>query len=193
MAPARVSHGLGGFTLVELLMALSTGLLLMLAIAQVLLAETGDARRLGRVMREQLAAQRALGLIQAELQQASAVSSSLPVGGHPGCGLTGRQIRLVLQLASGLVTYSVEGKPAAIWRGSTVMRCGPTYGLDGQHNPGTNQSTVLIDAVHGSTLSWQAMEGGVLLGLERSVVDGAGRRDRIKVSQWVPVNLDQPL
>lgn len=191
MAPARATHGLAGFTLVELLMALSTGLLLMLAIAQLLLAETADARRLGRVMREQLGAQRALGLIQNELQQAIAVSSSLPVGGHAGCGLTGREIRLVLQLASGLVTYSVEGKPAAIWRGSALMRCGPTYGLDGQLNPGSNQSTVLIDAVHGSTLSWQSMEGGVLLRLERSVVDGAGRRDGIEVSQWVPVSLDR--
>lgn len=191
MAPARITHGLGGFTLVELLMSMSTGLLLMLAIAQVLLAETGDARHLGRVMRERLAAQRALGVIQSELEQAIAVSSSLPVGGHPGCGLTGRQIRLVLQLATGLVSYSVEGKPAAIWRGSTLMRCGPTYGLDGQLNPGTNQSTVLIDAVHGSTLSWQAMEGGVLLGLERSVVDGAGQRDGIEVSQWAPVSVDR--
>jgi type II secretory pathway pseudopilin PulG len=175
-----------GFTLVELLVAFMAGLLLVTAMAQVLLAESGQARRLGRVLRERASSQRALSLIASELEQAVSFSRTLPVGDHQGCGLAGRDIRLYLQGATGPIIYSVERKPLAIWRGRALMRCGPAYGLHGQLHAGTNQSSVLIDAVTGNTLSWDSSESGALLSLERSFAVAAGKTDVIEVSQAVP-------
>jgi hypothetical protein len=66
------------------------------------------------------------------------------------------------------------------------MRCGPAYGLHGQLHAGTNQSSVLIDAVTGNTLSWDSSESGARLSLERSFAVAAGKTDVIEVSQAVP-------
>lgn len=167
--------------LVELLLALSLGLVVVGLIAQALLAESGHARRLGRLLRERLVAQRALALIADEVQQAQLITRAAPTGDTTGCGLSGRQVRLHLELPAGPITYSVETNPNKIWRGDVLMRCGPAYGLDGALHADTRESSVLVDAVAGTTLTAQATGGGILLQLERHFSDGGGATDQLRV------------
>lgn len=136
-----------GFLLVETLISLAVGLLLLALIARITLQDSGQARTMGRWLRERLVAQRALELIRSELQEALQVSLALPPSGHAGCSLAGRPVKLHLVTAAGPVTYALENRPEAIWRGRALIRCGPAYGLDGQLNPGPPVSRVLLDAL----------------------------------------------
>lgn len=181
MTQARNHQSAGGFTLVEVLLALSFGVFVVGLIAQALLAESGHARRLGRLLRERLVAQRALALIADEVQQGQRISRSVPNVDTTGCGLSGRRVRLYLELPAGMTIYSVETNPNSIWRGAVLMRCGPAYGLDGALKSGTRVSSVLVDAVTGNTLTAQASAGGMLLQLERSFSHGADTNDPLRV------------
>lgn len=170
-----------GFTLVEVLLALVIGLAVLSLMAQALLADSGYARRLGRLLRERVVAQRALALIASEVQQAETITRSSPTGDTKGCGLAGRRVRLHLEVPAGAIVYSVEANPSAIWRGAALMRCGPVYGVDGSLHAGTRESSVLVDAVAGSTLTAQAMSSGLLLQLERRFGDADGTIDQLRV------------
>lgn len=163
-----------GFLLPELLVALAVALVLVGQIAQATLQDTGQARRLGRLLRERMVAQRALELIRTELQQALEVHQTLPASGHGGCGLSGRAVKLHLLTAVGPITYSVESRPDAIWRGKALMRCGPTYDLAGQLQKDTNESRVLVDALAEAGLTVQAGGLGLSLGLIRRFDDPQG-------------------
>lgn len=137
-----------GFLLVELLLALAIGLVLVAQIAQSTLQETGQARQLGRLLRERVVTQRALELIRAEAQEALEVSLVLPPSGHADCGLEDRKIVLHLLTSAEAITYSLERNPASIWQGQVLMRCGPSYGLVGTLNEGKSSvSRVLLDAL----------------------------------------------
>ena len=47
-----------------------------------------------------------------------------------------------------MIVYSVGQAPSAIWQGQVLMRCGPSYGLDGVLNlQGAFQNRVLLDAL----------------------------------------------
>ena len=171
----------GGFALVEVMLALVIGLAVLLLMAEALLADSGYARRLGRLLRERVVAQRALALIAGEVQQAELITRSSPTGDTKGCGLAGRGVRLHLQVPAGAIVYSLEANPSAIWRGTALMRCGPVYGVDGSLHAGTRESSVLIDAVAGNTLSIQDLSSGLLLQLERRFGDEDGTIDQLRV------------
>lgn len=136
-----------GLLVVEVVLALAIGLMLLGQIAQTVLQETGHARRFGRLLRERLVTDRALELMRSEVKQALTVSLQPPVAGHEGCGLSGRRVVLQLQTVEGLIVYSVEARPDAIWRGQALMRCGPSYALTGQLNSTDLRSRVLLDAL----------------------------------------------
>lgn len=156
-----------GFLLVETLIALAVGVLLVGLIARVTLQDTGQARAMGRLLRERLVAQRALELLRAELQEALQVSLTLPPAGHAGCSLAGRAVKLHLLTPAGRITYAMESRPERIWRGAALIRCGPSYGLDGQLNPGPSVSRVLIDALADDGLTVRPEGMGVQLALSR--------------------------
>lgn len=163
-----------GFLLPELVVALAVALLLVGQIAQATLQQSGQARLLGRLLRERLAGQRALELIRAELQLAHDVHLELPAAGHADCGLANRAVKLHLRTAAGPITYAVESSPDAIWRGKALMRCGPSYGLNGQLNGGSQQSRVVLDALADAGMTVGGDGVGLSLGLIRRFNDPHG-------------------
>jgi prepilin-type N-terminal cleavage/methylation domain-containing protein len=132
-----------GFTLVELLIALSLGLLVSGVILDALVGELGSSTKLSRVGRERAAGLRALELMRGELAQAQQASGSL-IGSTPqGCGLSGRQVVLFMQTPQGEITYSLDDSPGSIWRKNVLMRCGPSYDWNGSLTNGQSSSVVL--------------------------------------------------
>lgn len=174
--------GESGFTLVELLLALSLGMVVSGVILQALVGEEQLSQRLGRQWREKANQRRTLELIRAELAQAERVSTSLPPAGA-ACPLGGRAV--VLHLAMGAeraaVTYTVGGAPSAIWRGQVLMRCGPAFGLDGRVSEGEALYRVVIDGLaeeEGFTAA-AAGDGALRLTLRQTFTPPVGGLQRI--------------
>ena len=136
-----------GLTLLELLLALSLGLLLSGAMIQMLLADSRGSTQLLRQMRQRQQQQRVLALVRTELLRSGRISLTPAQEAH-ACDLAGRSPVLHLSGASGSITYSVGAAPSGIWRGVVLMRCGPAYGLDGRTNPAAPpQNRVLVDGL----------------------------------------------
>lgn len=144
MATPRHDQGL---TLVELLLALSLGLLLSAAMVQTLLADSRGSTNLLRQLRQRQQQQRVLALLRTELLRSERISLTPAQEAH-ACDLAGRSPVLHLSGGSGSITYSVGAAPSGIWRGVVLMRCGPAYGLDGRANPAAApQNRVLVDGL----------------------------------------------
>jgi prepilin-type N-terminal cleavage/methylation domain-containing protein len=144
MAAPRRDQGL---TLLELLLALSLGLLLSSAMIQTLLADSRGSTQLLRQLRQRQQQQRVLALVRTELLRSESISLTPAQEAH-ACDLAGRSPVLHLSGASGSITYSVGAAPSGIWRGVVLMRCGPAYGLDGRANPAAAaQNRVLVDGL----------------------------------------------
>lgn len=144
MATQRHDQGL---TLVELLLALSLGLLLSGAMIQTLLADSRGSTQLLRQLRQRQQQQRVLALVRTELLRSERISLTPAQEAH-ACDLAGRSPVMHLSGASGSITYSVGAAPSGIWRGVVLMRCGPAYGLDGRANPAAApQNRVLVDGL----------------------------------------------
>ena len=138
----------------ELMLALSLGLLLSGVMLQGLLDEGQNGQRLARLLRERAVQRRTLALIKADLAQATAISSTPQLEQH-GCSLADRLPVLHLSTSAGAVTYSVGSAPSAIWRGRVLMRCGPAYGLDGRLSVGAApQNRVVIDGLAEVPAHW---------------------------------------
>ena len=138
----------------ELMLALSLGLLLSGVMLQGLLDEGQNGQRLARLLRERALQRRTLALIKADLAQATAISSTPQLEQH-GCSLADRLPVLHLSTSAGAVTYSVGSAPSAIWRGRVLMRCGPAYGLDGRLSVGAApQNRVVIDGLAEVPAHW---------------------------------------
>ena len=146
-----------GFSLLELLLAASLGLLILAATTQALLGEQRLVRQLGGLLRERQQLQRANALIAADLSRgiALAVDPLAPHHQRP-CSLAGRQPVLHIDEPNGVSTiYSVGPAPSAIWRGWVLMRCGQAFGRDGLINPGsTVQNRVVLDGLHAQPSRW---------------------------------------
>ena len=145
-----------GFTLLELLLALSLGT----ALFALLLRLIGADLRLGSAMAERLQTtglqRRTLALIKAEIATAQGWMVDPPPSKAWPCALSGRRPVLALAMGAGdpdargsaVIVYSVGRAPSAIWQGQVLMRCGPSYGLDGVINlEGAYQNRVLLDAL----------------------------------------------
>ncbi|MFM8974374.1 MAG: prepilin-type cleavage/methylation domain-containing protein [Vulcanococcus sp.] len=147
MSRIQRSKTAAGFSLLELMLALSLGLLLSGVMLQGLIDEGQNGQRLARLLRERAVQRRTLALVKGDLAQATAVSPSPDLEAH-GCGLAGRLPVLHLSTPAGAVTYTVGAAPSAIWRGRVLMRCGPAYGLDGRLSVGgAPQNRVVIDGL----------------------------------------------
>lgn len=141
----------GGFTLVEVLLALAVGLVVGSAIVQALLAATALSQRHARQLRQQEFALRARRLLESDLRRAEGVASG---GDQAGCNLGGRTPVLQLSLGTGRppITYSRGAAPSPIWGGEVLMRCGPAFALDGAQNLGaTWQNRVVLDELQAQT------------------------------------------
>lgn len=154
MTAPRSPASARGFTLLELLLAMSLGMLLFGVMLQLLL---GDLR-LGAAMAARLQARsqqrRSLALIGAELSSAAGWQADPEPSERWPCSLAGR--RAVLAIATdpadpqargnAAIVYSIGRAPSPIWRGAVLMRCGPAYTLEGDANlSGAFQNRVLLD------------------------------------------------
>jgi len=135
----------GAFTLVELLLATATGLVLCGVVVQLLLSEERQGAVLVRQWRERTLQRRTLDLVRSDLRRAMATQVGSAGGG--ACPLAGREPVLQIRTAEGPITYSLGLPPSSIWRGRVLMRCGPAFGLDGEPSRGESQNRVVIDAL----------------------------------------------
>ena len=146
-----------GFSLLELLLAASLGLLILAVTIQALLGEHRLGRELGGLLRQRQQLQRANALIAADLRRALALAVDPLAPRHQRpCSLAGRQPVLHIDEPNGVsTTYSVGPAPSAIWRGWVLMRCGQAFGRDGLINPGsTAQNRVVLDGLDAQPSRW---------------------------------------
>ena len=141
-----------GFSLLELLLACSIGLLVFGVAATALFSEQRLGSRMGGFLRQRQLLLRANQLIAADVQRGIALAPELV----SACNLAGRQPWLQILGADGSVTtYSLGSPPSAIWQGQVLMRCGPAYGLDDQIKAvGTFQNRVVLDGLVSSSSAW---------------------------------------
>jgi len=141
-----------GFSLLELLLACSIGLLVFGVAASALLSEQRLGSRMGGLLRQRQLLLRANQLIAADVERGMALAPELV----SACNLAGRQPWLqILAVDGSITTYSLGSPPSAIWRGQVLMRCGPAYGLDGRINAGsTPQNRVVLDGLVPSSPVW---------------------------------------
>ena len=183
-----------GFTLLELLLALSLGT----ALFALLLRLIGADLRLGSAMAERLQTtglqRRTLALIKAEIATAQGWMVDPPPSSSWPCRLSGRRPVLAIAMGAGdpdargsdVIVYSVGQAPSAIWRGQVLMRCGPSYGLDGVINlEGAYQNRVLLDALPDRSVpGFSAQNHPTLpllqLQLEQELRDGSGQQRRFQ-------------
>ena len=137
-----------GLTLLELLLALTLGLVFCVVLLQVLVLQGRQGALLVRQLRERAFQRRTLELVRADLQRADGVLLGSAPGA--GCTLSGREPVLQIQVGSLPITYSLGSPPSPIWRGKVLMRCGPAFGLDGELSRGESQNRVVIDGLTAS-------------------------------------------
>ncbi len=168
-----------GFTLLELMLALSLGSL----VFAVMLRWIGADLRLGQAMavrlRESARQQRSLELIREELALAHGWMVDPPPSAHWPCRMAGRRPVLAIAVQPGdeqargaqVIVYSVGPAPDRIWRGWVLMRCGPGYSLNGVPNlQGAFQNRVLLDALpHESGAGFQVRQHPYLPVLELEI------------------------
>jgi hypothetical protein len=155
--------------LLELLLALGLGLVFSGVILQALLADGQISLRLSRLVREKDNQRRTLALVQLDLQRALSVSPN-PGAEVSACGLAKRLPVLHLRTPSGAITYSVGAAPSGIWRGQVLMRCGPSFGLDGTTNwASAAQNRVVIEGLPLTPAVWRGCEGLVAASSEATV------------------------
>jgi prepilin-type N-terminal cleavage/methylation domain-containing protein len=175
--------GQRGFTLVELLIALSLGLLVSGVILDALVGELGSSIKLSRVGRERAAGLRALELMRGELAQAQQASGSLIGSAPQGCGLSGRQVVLFMQTPQGEITYSLDDSPGSIWRKNVLMRCGPSYNLNGSLTNGQLSSSVVLDGLSGAGVAISQPSPGILSIEISQAFDNSGANSQLIVTR----------
>ena len=142
-----------GFSLVELLLACSLGLLIVVVAVSWLLQEQTLGKRLGLVLRQERLLMRANQLISADIQRGVALA---PEPLQP-CSTAGRRPLLQILLTDGgVIGYSIGPAPSRIWRGQVLMRCGPPYGLNGQlKTTASYQHRVVLDGLQADPSLWE--------------------------------------
>jgi hypothetical protein len=154
----RHADTLSGFSLIELMLAMSLGIGLSGAILQLLISESQLGLRVNRLLRERSVQQRTLALIRDDVVIASRISATPQLEQH-ACNLAGRLPVLHLTATAGAITYSVGKAPSSIWRGQVLMRCGPAFSLEGQPSYGAAaQNRVIIDGIATPPQPWQGCD-----------------------------------
>jgi prepilin-type N-terminal cleavage/methylation domain-containing protein len=146
-----------GFSLIELLLASSLGLVVLMAVIQVLLGEQRLGQELGELLHQRQQLQRANDLIASDLRRGLTLAAD-PLASHhqSACSLARRQPVLHVDGPDGRsTTYSVGSAPSPIWRGWVLMRCGQAFGSDGGINPGSKaQNRVVLDGLDPAPRPW---------------------------------------
>ena len=170
MQASRDPHSeTAGFSLLELLLALSLGIGLSGAILQLLISESDVGLRVNRLLRERSVQQRTIALIRDDVQRSSHISAN-PQFEHHACSLAGRLPVLHLSTAAGPITYSVGNAPSAIWRGQVLMRCGPAFDLAGQPSVASSaQNRVVIDGLAVNPEPWRGCSRMITMGVDSPV------------------------
>ena len=180
----RSVRGPAGFSLAELLVAMSLGLLLWGVVLQALVADGRQVERMVRQVRERGQQRRVLALLRGDLQRANRVDLALGTGA--ACTLGGRDPVLQLQTPAGPITYTVGSPPSPIWRRRVLMRCGPAFGLDGEPSTGAAQNRVLLDGLALTGLEAQREPDGLLhLRLRQDFEPSGGGVQRIETEARV--------
>ena len=137
----------------ELLLACSLGLVVFAVAVQALLAEQRLGGRLGVLLQQRQLLLRANQLITADVERGIAIAPDLT----PHCNLAGRKLFLqILNPDGGLTTYSLGASGSPIWQGQVLMRCGPSYGIDGQVRAGSAaQNRVVLDGLMLDSADWR--------------------------------------
>lgn len=149
-----------GFSLVELLLAMSLGLMFCGVAIQALVGEGQNAQRFTRVLRERAYQRRVVALIRADLERTQQVLELDATTTATACGELGsRQRVLTLETPEGTIVYSVGAPPSGIWRGQALLRCGPAFGEYGQASAGSFQSRVVLDGLAADPEPWQGCGG----------------------------------
>ena len=145
-----------GFSLLELLLACSLGLVVFGVAATALFSEQRLGSRMGGFLRQRQLLLRANQLIAADVKRGMALAPELA----SACNLAGRQPWLqILGVDGSITTYSLGSPTSAIWRGQVLMRCGPAYGLDGQIKAGSApQNRVVLDGLSGAFQPWSGCQ-----------------------------------
>jgi len=176
-----------GFTLIEMLLSISLGSMLFVALLQLIGADLRLGNSMASRLRESAQQRHTLELIRGELATGSGWEVDPVSSQQWSCGMAGRRPVLAIsldsyntQVSSQTIVYSVGAAPSAIWRGQVLMRCGPAYGLDGVIRPdGKAQNRVLIDGLPKEGLGFQARldpQSKVLhLALEQESLAGSSR------------------
>jgi len=178
-----------GFSLLELLIASSLGLVVVVIVMNSLFGEGALGLRLSRALREREALGRANALIKGDLERGKAVVVDPRINTLPiSCGLSGRVAVLHIVDQDGkLTTYSV-GKPSeAIWRGWVLMRCGRAFRSDGSlNNVAAFQNRVVIDGLDPSPEVWSgcALPQGAAIGASASLPLAACVESLSGTVQW---------
>lgn len=178
-----------GFSLLELLIASSLGLVVVVIVMNSLFGEGALGLRLSRAPREREALGRVNALIKGDLERGKAVVVDPRINTLPiSCGLSGRAAVLHIVDQDGkLTTYSV-GKPSeAIWRGWVLMRCGRAFRSDGSlNNVAAFQNRVVIDGLDSSPELWNgcALPQGVAIGASASLPLAACVESLSGTVQW---------
>ena len=155
----------GGYSLAEMLMALSAGLLVSVALIEGLMHEVQGSTRLQNAWRQRHWQQRVLNLVRDDLESSETVSSE-PEQEAYACNLNGRTAVLHMSGRNGSTTYSVGPAPSPIWRGPVLMRCGKAFDLNGSvtttNSPAQNR--VLIDGLRDSEAELDPCNGATASG-----------------------------
>lgn len=143
-----------GFSLVELLLALSLGMVFSGMALQALVGEGQNTQRFTRLLREREHQRRTFELIRADLERAVHLPPT-PGDPAPACGQAGRSTVLAFSTPEGTIVYTVGASPSGIWQRQVLMRCGPAYDLHGRVSAGTAfQNRVVIDGLEGDASPW---------------------------------------
>ena len=147
MRPERVD---AGFTLVELLLAAGLGALICSLALQLLAGHALQSGALAQRWQQRRLQRRTLQLLKADLAQADHWQLKPPLDPQWPCSLGVRQPLLAIHSADGspAVVYSLGPPPSAIWRRQVLVRCGPSFDLQGRPNrQGAYQNRVVLDQV----------------------------------------------
>lgn len=127
------------------MLAVSLGMVLSGVMLQALLSDGQRTQVFAQRLRQRTEQRRTLMLIKADIQQSAEVLED-PNPDLSLCPLAGRHPVLQIQTSVGVITYSLGPPPGSIWRRQVLMRCGPSYGLDGAFSVrGIMQNRVVID------------------------------------------------
>ena len=139
-----------GFTLVELLLAAGLGVVFCSLAAQLLIGDLADGSALARRLQLRRLQRRTLMLVKGDLSRADHWQLQPAIDPGWRCAMAGRQPLIAIRSTDGAaaVVYSLGPPPSSIWKGQVLMRCGPSFTLQGQPNlEGAYQNRVVLDQV----------------------------------------------